>query len=501
MVKRFVSIWFPQLKINWFVLHKPALKEQAFVLSLADHGKMKVTAANNKALQAGIVPGMAVADARALYAGIEVLDDKPAEAWIKLLTRMAEWCIRFSPVVAIDQPDGLVLDATGCTHLWGGDKAYLADICNRFNKKGYNLRISIAGTIGAAWAVARYGKQQLIIEKEQQASALISLPAEALRLEAETIERLYKLGLYTIAQFINMPRYTLQRRFGMHCVQRLQQTLGEEEEYLQPVLPLVEYQERLPCLEPIATATGIEIAVKKLLDVLCERLQREQKGLRKLCLQCYRVDGQIQKQEISTNSPSHHSAHLFKLFELKLQLLQPDLGFELFVLDASGIADHYAMQEKLWQGRGGLQDIRIAEWLDRVAMRVGIQNIRRYVPDEHYWPERSVKIAGSLNETIQTGWKTDKPRPVQLLPRPESIEVTAPIPDYPPMSFRYKNVLHTISKADGPERIEQEWWLQQGQHRDYYAVEDTEGHRYWIFRLGHYDETKKPQWFIHGFFA
>ncbi len=69
------------------------------------------------------------------------------------------------------------------------------------------------------------------------------------------------------------------------------------------------------------------------------------------------------------------------------------------------------------------------------------------------------------------------------------------------MLFRCKGKLHTIRKADGPERIEPEWWLQEGEHRDYYAVEDQDGHRYWIFRLGHYDTTKKVQWFLHGIFA
>ena len=110
-------------------------------------------------------------------------------------------------------------------------------------------------------------------------------------------------------------------------------------------------------------------------------------------------------------------------------------------------------------------------------------------------------MASSINEKAQVVWKTDKPRPIKLLARPELIEVTAPIPDYPPMMFRYKRKLHKIIKADGPERIEQEWWLQQGKHRDYYYVEDEEGSRYWLFRSGHYDDTKLPQWFIHGFFA
>ena len=99
-----------------------------------------------------------------------------------------------------------------------------------------------------------------------------------------------------------------------------------------------------------------------------------------------------------------------------------------------------------------------------------------------------------------TTWRVNARRPLQLVPSPEPIEVTAPIPDYPPMLFRYKGKLHKVLKADGPERIEQEWWLQQGQHRDYYCVEDEEGKRYWIFRLGHYDD-KSFQWFLHGYYA
>ena len=145
--------------------------------------------------------------------------------------------------------------------------------------------------------------------------------------------------------------------------------------------------------------------------------------------------------------------------------------------------------------------INLSELLDRIGGKVGAASIHRYVPDEHYWPERSFKLASSINEPLQTTWKTGKPRPLQLLSKPELIDVTAPVPDYPPMLFRYKGILHRIIKADGPERIEQEWWLQQGQHRDYYGVEDEAGQRYWLFRLGHYDVAKSYQWFMHGFFA
>ena len=162
------------------------------------------------------------------------------------------------------------------------------------------------------------------------------------------------------------------------------------------------------------------------------------------------------------------------------------------------------LQEAIWAGGQGLEcpgleNQELAELLDRLAAKIGVDKIHRYLPDEHYWPERSVKQATSLTEKASTPWRTDRPRPTLLLSKPALIEVTAPIPDYPPMSFRYQGKLHYIKKADGPERIEREWWIDTGEHRDYYQVEDEAGQRYWLFRSGHYGDTQ--QWFIHGFFA
>jgi protein ImuB len=204
--------------------------------------------------------------------------------------------------------------------------------------------------------------------------------------------------------------------------------------------------------------------------------------------------------KIVTNRPSYHVRHLSKLFANKLTSIEPDLGIELFVLDASKVEDHFPVQEQMWSGGGGLEDIRLSELVDNLAMRLGEGSIFRCLPDEHYWPERSCKMTTSLSEKPEATWPGNKRRPFQILQPPEVIEVTAPIPDYPPMLFRYQGKLHTIIRADGPERIEQEWWLQQGQHRDYYCVEDEEGGRYWLFRLGHYQD-RTYRWYMHGFFS
>ena len=499
MQKRFISIWFHHLKTDWFIRHRPSLKQIPFVLSSSDHGRMIVSATNILAEKEGVFKGMSVADARAAIPSLEVIDDKPEYA-DKLLIALAEWLIRYSPIVAIDFPDSLIIDATGCSHLWGGEKEYLTEIIKRLRTFGYYTRAAIADTIGAAWAIAHF-KNNAIIESGKQMDALLSLPPAALRIETETAERLEKLGLRNIADFIQMPRPSLRRRFGIQLLNRLDQALGNEEESILPVQPTEPYQERLPCLEPIVTATGIEIALKRLLDTLCLRLQKEGKGLRVATFKGYRTDGKIEKIEVGTNRPSCNSKHLFKLFEIKIDSLEPSLGIELFTIDASKVEDISIEQEKLWDNTGGLDDIKLSELLDRIDGKIGPGHIHRFVPDEHYWPERSFKLASSITEKPITAWKVERPRPIQLLFWPQTIEVTAPIPDYPPMSFRYKGKFHKIIKADGPERIEQEWWLQQGQHRDYYTVEDEEGKRYWLFRSGHYDSAKLHQWFIHGFFA
>ena len=393
------------------------------------------------------------------------------------------------------------MEVTGCCHLWGGEQKYIEAIAKRLNEIGYTIKITVASTIGAGWAVCRFGKNLSVVENNKEADALYNLPPQALRLETEVVERLHKLGLKQVKDFIAMPSSVLSRRFGKSFIKRLNQALGREEEFIQPVVLAEPYSERLSSLEPIVTATGIEIALQKLLETLCKRLQQEQKGLRTAIFKNYRIDGKIEIIQIGTNRPSHNITHLFKLFEINIATIQPALGIELFIVEATKVEDLFAVQEKLWNNKDNLEDEELSELLDRIGGKFGNNTIFRYLPDEHYWPERSIKLASSINEKTALIWKTDKPRPIKLLPRPELIEVTAPIPDYPPMLFRYKGKLHKIIKADGPERIEQEWWLQQGRHRDYYYVEDEEGCRYWLFRSGHYDDTKLPQWFIHGFFA
>jgi protein ImuB len=500
MSKRFVSIWFSHLKTDWYAIRQPEIKEHAFVVASPEHGRLVISAVNPEAGSNGIETGMAVADARAMVPGLKVMDDKPGLSG-RLLKGIAEWCIRYSPEVAVDLPEGIMLDATGCAHLWGGEKQFLKEITTRLKSRGYTVRAAMADTIGAAWAVARYGQLKAVIEPGQHSEALLSLPPASLRLEPIITDRLDKLGLQMINNIIGMPRSALRRRFGQSLLIQLDKALGFAEETIVPVYPVEPFQERLPCLEPIVTATGIEIALQQLLETLNQRLLKEQKGIRSARLKCFRVDGKVVQIEIGTNRPSVNTRHIFKLFEIKLQTIEPGLGIELFVLEAPKVEDLIAIQERLWEGSCGLENNGLAELIDRLANKIGSKNIHRYLPDQHHWPERSVRLASSITEIPDIPWRIHRPRPIQLLNTPEPIGVAAPIPDYPPMLFRYKGKVHNITKADGPERIESEWWIEEAQHRDYYSVEDEEGHRYWLFRSGHYSAENTYTWFLHGIFA
>jgi protein ImuB len=493
-----IVIWFPHLITDWMLRRQPELKDLSFALALNERGRRVIKAVSAHAQAKGVFTGMVAADCKAIVPELQVFDFDPAQVQ-KLLLALAEWCIRYTPLVAIDEYHGLILDAAGCTHLWGGEEKYLNDVHQRFKRFGYNIRTAIADTTGTAWAVCHYAQNGFIVAPGKQAECLVSLPPAALRLEAPALERLEKLGLKTIGSFMQMPRTALRRRFGQGLLTRLDQALGAQMEMLEPVSPASPYEERLPSFDPVCTAPGIEIALKILLEKLCARLNRESKGLRKCELRCYRLDGNIQKIQIGTNRPTRNTTHLFKLFEIKISNIEPGLGIELFILEAAVVEDLPGTQDALWTVSGA-NESAIAELIDKLAGKIGSNAIHRYLPAEHYWPERSVKETSSLTEKANIEWSTAVQRPLHLLPKPEEIRVSVPMPDYPPLLFYYQGKVHTIKKADGPERVEQEWWIEQGLYRDYYCVEDESGARYWLFRLGDYNRGD-PKWFIHGFFA
>jgi protein ImuB len=158
--------------------------------------------------------------------------------------------------------------------------------------------------------------------------------------------------------------------------------------------------------------------------------------------------------------------------------------------------------------RDGTDAAELAALVDRLANRLGQQAVGCLAPQESHVPERAQRFAPVFAATKKSYPSGSPPRgetrPIRLLPRPEPIDAVAPVPDDPPIFFRWRRLQHRVRRADGPERLCGEWWRgaeEAAVLRDYYRVEDEAGRRFWLYRDGLYLPATPPRWFLHGLFA
>ena len=449
---------------------------------------------------------MGLADARALEPALAI-DEADFIADTAALTKLAQWCDRFSPWTAPCGTDGIFLDVTGCAHLFGDEAGLAAQAVDRLARQGVECRAAIADTPGTAWAVSRFGSSVTVTVSQGMArQALAMLPVEALRFEPDIIALLLRLGIQRIGELYPIPRAALAARFGDVVALRLDQALGLAAEPLSPLPPVPRRWSRRSFAEPIATAEAIAAATQELLQQLCRRLGEEGAGARQLTLALYRIDGRVERAAIGTAFPSRDPRHLGRLFEERLPQIDPGLGIEDMVLTATR-ADKLEQAQRDLDGNAGADSADLAALIDRLAARLGPRALARPVLRESHIPERAVRFVAPLAEMkAPAAWDPARPRPIRLLTRPEEIIVTALVPDDPPSLFTWRRQTHRVRQADGPERIADEWWRatamqEEAVPRDYYRIEDEDGRRFWVYRAGLYQPHKPIRWFLHGFFA
>lgn len=492
------------------------------------HGGTRIAAANPAAEAAGIVPGQPLADARALYPGLAVHPAAPAED-LKALDLLAEACTRFTPWTAVDPVwgggamggslgAGLWLDITGCAHLFGGEAALLKRLTGWLGRQNISARAGLADTPGAAWALARHATNDsapfTIAESGTLRQYLAGLPVAALRLEAAVIEGLDRLGLRRIGDLLEMPRGPLAKRFGGVVLKRLDQALGHADEPISPRRPPPRHAARLAFAEPVGRAEDIAAGLDRLLDRLCRGLEAAGEGARHLDFILYRADGTTERRTIGTSRPSRDPRHLARLFRDKLDGADPSFGIEIMALAATRTNNLDEKQTGLtgWtlEPAKDASQADTARLVDRLSGKLGARNVTRVRPVESHLPERASRAQSALSTSnTASDWKGPErrpPRPVELLPQPLPIDVMAPVPDGPPVMFRWRRRQYQVARAEGPERIAPEWWRTGGaplsRHvRDYYRLEDEGGKRYWVYREGLYRPDRPPAWYLHGFFA
>lgn len=467
---------------------------------IAVGGRRLLAAVDAAASANGLSPGMTLAQAQALVGDLAWRPADPAGERADL-ERLAGWAWRYTPLVAPDPPDGLWLDITGAAHLVGGEAAVLDDLRARLARAGLAARAAVADTPGAAWAAARFAPTAAtVIAPGDLATALKPLPLAALRLSADLLAGLKRLGLTRIGDLLGLARAPLTRRFGPLPARRLDQALGRLPEAIVPLIPIDAAVEHLSFGEPIATREVIAAALDCLLDRLCARLAERGEGARRLDVIFTRVDGSRQALGIGTARANRDARHLARLFAERLDQVDPGFGIEAASLCASRIETMPASAAgQLFDNRAATADI--ARLIDRLGNRLGMERLYRLAPVESDLPERAVAKIPPLSPPHGRSWNPAWPRPVRLFTPPEPVETTALLPDHPPAAFTWRGRVHRVRQVDGPERILGEWWRDDAEReliRDYYRIEDAEGGRFWLFRLG---LSNPARWFLHGLFA
>lgn len=450
-------------------------------------------AVNRVAQVQGLRPGMKLASALAQVPHVQIAPHDP-QGDARLLGALAERCTLFTPWCAVEGTAGLWLDISGCGHLFGGETKLLEQLTGRLKGLGLTVRAALAATPGAAWAWARFGDATTpILDSPDQ---LAPLPLAALRLPPATVQTLSDLGLRRLGDLLGLPRAQVSLRFGREAVWRLDQALGAEPEPISPRRPPAPYRVHASFADPISRAEDIAATLDHLLEGLCRRLGLDGQGARRLELTLFRVDGTLARAEIGTGAPSRDPVHLARLFRDRLAEIRPGFGIEAACLEAGVVQPQAAAQTDLGGAAGEAQLSRLLDALDN---RLGPGRLMRLAPRPSHVPERSVRRLAPGAPPPAEGWPAGR-YPIRLLPHPEPIEAMAPIPDAPPLRFRWQGKLHRVVRADGPERIAPEWWHEDAEERDYYRVEDEQGLRLWLYRLGHYGRAEPPRWYLHGVF-
>jgi protein ImuB len=532
-MSRIVSVWLPRWPIFRALAaqaknpsSKPVDPDRPFVLVVVAPGGPRIAALNEAAETAGLATGDLLADARAKAEFLQVRDADPV-ADDAALRRLALWATRYTPTASPwsedNGADGFFLDITGAAHLFGGEEKLLADLAARLRKNfGLPARLAVADTPGAAWALSRFHKTPAcVLPSGQEATALAPLPIAALRLKPDTRATLRRLGFKTVGMLLDKPRAPFAARFPTELLRRVDQALGRVDEPLAPVVAPPVYHALRYLIEPIFTHDAIIAHANRLMATLIHVLTRDDVGARALRLCLYNVDGAVETIDIGLTLPTRNVSHAARLIELKLDALaatcDAGFGFEAIGLAVTCAEPMPARQTEFTSvSEDDNRTERCAALIDALRQRLGPHSVRRFEPVASHLPERAEVLPPIDGEAPAWPEAEQKPRPLLLLPHAEPAEdVTALVPDGPPRRFSWRGVTYDVTGAQGPERIGAEWWRRplptlprkrgremEGATRDYYLVEDSTGHRFWLFREGLYGrETAQAQWFVHGLFA
>jgi protein ImuB len=470
----------------------------------SDGRRRVVTAADDLAERMGVYVGMPVAKAESLYADLSIRDAEP-QADGAALDDLALWALRlYSPIVAADPPDGLVLDIQGADHLFGGEEGLIEDIRRRLADMDIAVVAALADTWGAAHALARFGQKQVqIIARGKSGEALRRLPIEAMRLPPDMLPDLHLLGLDTVGELAAKPRPPLTRAFGNKLFRRIDQAFGRTAEPIEPVESPELIQVCRVFAEPIGAPETIEKYTRRLTDQMCDRLEEMGLGIRRLDLHFTRTDNRVETIFVATVKPVREPKRLARLLVDKIETVDPGWGIDRMVMTAAFVEPLIMKQVMAPYQMPARPDME--ELWDGLTNRYGEGSVYRAVCVATDIPERAVKRLPPTSVEVGSQRNALYRRPQRIYRKPEPIMPLAVLPDHPPRAFSWRGQRYAVTCADGPERVQGEWWVsnrEKGKVRDYFILEVENGERFWVFRTGdgQHDSTGSLAWYMHGKF-
>ena len=550
--RRILSIWFPRLAAERHIRRDPNLGTVPFAV-VRDVGQAQVLGSLSVSAQAmGLYEGQPLRDAHAMCADLLTrLSNPHSEA--AFLGALHRWATKFSPWVAREDPDALVLDLTGCAHLFGGEEGVAQQVDQDCADLGLSVQLGIADTLGGAWALARFGghsggdhhRNGDAIDQEARATrskagkrrhwerggaaptvttvpvtdrlriaapgkthaALANMPIAALRLEDHTAAQLTRLGLRRVRDLTDQPRAGLARRFGRGLVARMDQALGSLPEPVSPAAAPDRFATRLSLPDPIGLEDDVMAAIDKMLPRLCAALHSKGRGARTLRFEAYRSDGTMQWMNVTLAKPSDDTDRIRPLLRMKVEDLDAGYGIDMLRLEAVvhepihlrtkvGHLEAGAAVKARLEAKTGFDDL-----VGKLGARLGMDAITRVKPADSHIPEKTATVVTAAFSEPTHDWPRRGRRRPLMMWRPEPVLV----PDMPrlPKTFRWRGRDHTVSHQSGPERIAPEWWLddpawRSGQ-RDYWEVITETGDRLWLYYA--HGGAMSSGWFCQGAFA
>ena len=495
-MRRVLSIWLPQLPLDLRVRRGDPRVSAPFAMISEIKNAWRLTHLSEAAQCAGLTAGLSLPDARAICPELLTEPSDPVRE-AALLRALWRWANSLSPWVALDAPDGLFLDITGCAHLFGGERAMAEDAHARLSDMNVMSRIGIADTKGAAWALARFKGSEIEIAAEgKTGAALAALPLEGLRLPPKTVTDLRRTGLKTIGQVAEIKPAELARRFGLDLTKALSATLGHTPDPVSPKAADPIYAARMTLPDPIGLKDDLLNVLDRLIASVAGRLETDAKGARRFALTVRCVDTGDHILAIGFSRPTHVPRAILQQFERPLDGLKIEFGADWFRLEAAHIEPIQPFQISLDSHKQAEDDT--SKIISTLGNRLGFDRVRQFMPRQSHLPEREFTYVEAMDRREPVSWMAGpRKRPVRLFKRPERLVTLEP--GRPPKRFQWRKSVYATHDAKGPERLTAEWWQDdRASTRDYWQVQTEDGPRLWLMT---YPGSGEPNWYIAGRFA